>query len=126
MPLLNSKLSLFNTIVKRMVLGAGIGFKKYLRVRGVGYNFKWNQEINLLSVTVGHTHPTTIVLPNEFLLKFSRKSKMVRLRSKSLNKLTSILSTLRSQRKPDVYKGKGIRYNRDSVIRKEGKKKKTF
>lgn len=104
-----------------MIVGAGVGFKKYLRVRGVGYKFELSNGI--LIATVGYTHKLKKILPVEFYTKFSRKSKVVRFRSKSLTKLTGFLAALRVLRLPDIYKGKGIRYRRDPVRRKPGKRK---
>ena len=104
-----------------MIIGSGVGFKRYLRVRGVGYYFKINRGI--LTAKVGYTHILAKKLPVEFHTKFSRKSKVLRFRSKSLSKLTLFLSTLRVLRRPDIYKGKGIRYRRDPIRRKPGKRK---
>jgi ribosomal protein L6P/L9E len=120
-PGINSQLSLLWVTIRRMIIGAGVGFKKYLRVRGVGYSFQ--SENGLLCAKVGYTHTLKKTLPVEFYTKFSRKSKVVRFRSKSLSKLTLFLATLRVLRKPDIYKGKGIRYRRDPIRRKPGKRK---
>ena len=113
-------LSIVFATIKRLLWGAGLGFKKYLRVRGVGYKFALQK--NELQVNVGFTHTIKKVLPEEFILKFSRKFKMLRFRSKSLSSLTSVLSDIRSKKKPDVYKGKGIRYRKEILNKKEGKK----
>jgi large subunit ribosomal protein L6 len=104
-----------------MIVGCGVGFKKYLRVKGVGYKFELVNGI--LSANVGYTHKLQKILPVEFYTKFSRKSKVVRFRSKSLSKLTGFLAALRVLRLPDIYKGKGIRYKRDPIRRKPGKRK---
>jgi len=53
-PSVNSNLSLFWVTIKRMIIGAGVGFKKYLRVRGVGYSLKL--ENGILNAKVGYTH----------------------------------------------------------------------
>ena len=121
-PLLNSELSLLCVLLKRMLIGAGVGFKKYLRVRGVGYKFELLRT-NLLTAKVGYTHLVKKQLPSEFSTNFSRKAKVVRFRSKSLTKITCLLSRIRAMRLPDVYKGKGIRYKRDPIKRKPGKRK---
>ena len=121
MPILASQLSLLSILFKRMIVGAGVGFKKYLRVRGVGYKFEL--ENLALKAKVGYTHTIQKTLPSEFFIRFSRKFKVIRLRSKSLTRLTSLLCSLRSFRKPDIYKGKGIRYKGDPVRRKLGKRK---
>jgi len=122
LPSINSALSLLCAIIKRTLLGAGVGFKRYLRVRGVGYKFELIPS-NLLTAKVGYTHLVQKKLPSEFSTRFSRKSKVVRFRSKSLTKITSVLAHIRSMRLPDIYKGKGIRYKRDPIRRKPGKRK---
>lgn len=121
MPGLNNHLSLLSVLLKRMIVGAGVGFKRYLRVKGVGYKFELNNQ--LLQAKVGFTHRLYKTIPTEFYTKFSRKFKVIRFRSKSLTELTSVLSSMRSLCKPDIYKGKGIRYKRDFVRRKPGKRK---
>lgn len=121
LPKVNAELSLLTIVIRKMIVGAGVGFKKYLRVRGVGYKFEIENEE--LIAKVGYTHSLNKKMPFEFVTKFSRKSKVLRFRSKSLTKLTGFLSSYRGLRKPDIYKGKGIRYKRDPVRRKPGKRK---
>jgi large subunit ribosomal protein L6 len=121
-PGLSSHLSLLTVLLKRMIVGAGAGFKRFLRVRGVGYKFELQQ--TLLKVNVGFTHVLTKNVPSEFVVKFSRKFKVIRFRSKSLNMLTGILSALHALRKPDAYKGKGIRYKGEITHLKPGKDRK--
>jgi large subunit ribosomal protein L6 len=59
-------------------------------------------------------------------MKLNRKLTGIRFNNYNDAFLHGLLSTIRNYKKPDVYKGKGIRYKKDTVIRKEGKKKKTF
>jgi len=54
-PFINMELSLLCVLLKRMAVGAGVGFKRYLRVRGVGYRFELLRR-NLLTAKVGYTH----------------------------------------------------------------------
>lgn len=122
MPIVASQMSLLAILIKRMIVGAGVGYKKYLRVKGVGYKFEIQNCI--LSAKVGYTKLIYKQIPSEFFFKFSRKFKALRFRSKSLNKLTGVLAELRRLRPPDVYKGKGIRYRRDKVRRKPAGKSK--
>jgi len=120
-PQVNTNLSLICVIIKRMIIGAGVGYKKYLRVRGVGYKFEVQN--SYLTAKVGYTHLVKKTLPHDFSIKFSRKARVIRLRNKSLTKITRFLGYLRALRRPDIYKGKGIRYKRDPVRRKPGKRK---
>jgi large subunit ribosomal protein L6 len=121
----------------RAVIGCDVGFKGYLRVRGVGYRFQLDAgDVKAdtlidehaasphLHVSAGLSHPLVVPINPEFTSAMTRKFRMLRLRSKGLNTLTQTLSSLRNMRPPDVYKGKGIRYRKDTVMKKEGKKKK--
>ena len=119
----------------RAVVGADVGFKGYVRVRGVGFRFQVDTPTKpelaanpaagpTLHVSAGLSHPLVVPLNPEYTFALTRKFRMLRLRSKGLNSLTQTLSSLRAMRPPDVYKGKGIRYRKDNVAKKEGKKKK--
>jgi len=122
---LSMKLSLLTILTKRMFVGINPGYKKYLRVKGVGYRFEINNVNHILSAKVGWSHLLSKKIPSEFKITFSRKSKAIRLRSRSLNLLTGLLAYLRRKRQPDVYKGKGIRYRKDTIKLRIGKKKKS-
>jgi large subunit ribosomal protein L6 len=104
-------------------VGATVGFKKFLRLRGVGYKFSIKNRI--LITDVGFTHLLYKKLYAEMFFKFSRKYTVLRTKSKNLARLTGFISSLRNLKKPDVYKGKGIRYLKENIIYKEGKKKKS-
>jgi large subunit ribosomal protein L6 len=120
-PKISAPLGLALSRMKRSIIACGVGFKKYIRVRGVGYKLEFSN--NLFIAKVGYTHNLQKIVPSDFIIKFSRKSKVARIRCKSLNRLTSFTSMFRALKKPDVYKGKGIRYQSDPVRRKPGKRK---
>jgi large subunit ribosomal protein L6 len=120
----NKYFGILHTQIQKAILSAVTGYKKYLLVRGVGYKF-YNKK-HYLSFQVGYSHKINITLPSDFKVKLNRKSTTVQFRNYNDNFLNSLISKIRNFKKPDVYKGKGLRYKRDSVLRKEGKKKKTF
>jgi large subunit ribosomal protein L6 len=66
------------------------------------------------------------MIPSDCKIKLNRKATTIQLRNFSDTFLHGLVSRIRNYKKPDVYKGKGLRYKKDTVIRKEGKKKKTF
>jgi len=112
--------------LEQCIVGAMVGFKNALRVRGVGYRF----DISPLKIIVhaGYSHILIYQLSRKTLfesLSISRKCTFLRIKSADLPSLSTFLSTIRNLRYPDVYKGKGIRYQKEFIIRKEGKKKKT-
>lgn len=114
-----------STYIKIMqsTLGALVGFKGFLRVRGVGYRFQI--EGQKLMITVGYSHNLEVKLPFNQEYTLNKKSTFLRVKGANLVFLSNFLSSVRKLRKPDVYKGKGIRYQKDLNQFKEGKKKKT-
>ena len=119
--------SLAHVLINNALIASLAGFKRYLRVRGVGYKFSLAPlNKNILMIEVGYSHILLKGLPAEFVTKFSRKFSKMRVKSSYLSSLMQIFSHIRKLRKPDVYKGKGIRYKMDTVRKKEGKKKTTF
>jgi large subunit ribosomal protein L6 len=111
-----------STKLFQLLIGSAVGFKKHLRLRGVGYKFTLEKR-NLVT-DVGFTHLLYKKLYSEILVKFSRKFTVFRAKSKDIVRLTGFMSSLRNLKKPDVYKGKGIRYLKENILYKEGKKKK--
>ena len=116
--------NLIHMQLRKAVLSATVGIKKYLLVRGVGYKFI--RKNKYLTLQVGYSHRINMLLPSYVQTKLNRKSTKIKFLSSNLSDLTGILSAIRGFKKPDVYKGKGVRYRKDKVIRKEGKKKKSF
>jgi len=96
-----------------------------LRIRGVGYRF----EVSPLKITIqaGYSHllfqKSSLTTAIRSLI-VNKKATQVFFQGTNLMKLNLFLSTIRNLRQPDVYKGKGIRYKKDFIKRKEGKKKK--
>jgi large subunit ribosomal protein L6 len=110
--------------MKQLIIGASVGFKKFLRVRGVGYRF--NISSTALTIQAGYSHLLKIKIPFFKSFVTNKKATLIRGRSVDLITLSTFFAAVRYLRSPDVYKGKGIRYRKDSFIRKEGKKKKTI
>jgi large subunit ribosomal protein L6 len=119
-------MNLARTHFEQCMIGAMVGFKNALRVRGVGYRF----DISPLKIIVhaGYSHLLIHKFSHRTLLEslvMNKKFTILRVKSADLLSLSNFLSTIRNLRSPDVYKGKGIRYQKEFIIRKEGKKKKT-
>lgn len=109
-----------------MVIGAATGFKRYLRVRGVGYKFAFEPISNQVKIAVGLTHLIEHNFPLDIKIKTTRKFRMIKCVSVHLATLTNTLSFLRNQKKPDAYRGKGLRHRKEQfLLQKEVKKKKT-
>ena len=113
---------LYRSLVNNMVEGVTNGFVKELELVGVGY--RASNTGQLLELTVGYSHPIMFALPDEVKVETrSEKGKnpVVRLESIDKQLLGQIAAKIRSFRKPEPYKGKGIRYSDEQVRRKAGK-----
>ena len=124
--MLNSQVSLLYIYIKALFLSATIGFQRVLRVRGVGYRFSVFP--TKILIQAGYSHLLSRNLP--FFKMFqsllvSKKSTLLTMKSHDLETIGTFFSRLRNLRKPDIYKGKGIRYQKELIVRKEGKKKRT-
>jgi ribosomal protein L6P/L9E len=120
---IHQHLSLLHVYLKQWMIGSSVGFKNALRVRGVGYKFSLSA--TQLIIQAGYSHILRSQLPIVQSIMTNKKSTLFQLKSDNLVQLNTFLSSIRNLHKPDVYKGKGIRYRKDFVRKKEGKKKKT-
>lgn len=109
---------LTRTIINNMVVGVTEGFRKDLEIQGVGY--RCNKQGDKLNLTLGFSHPVevaetdTIKIEVKDALHFS----IVGVDKQAVGQFAA---EVRSKRPPEPYKGKGIRYVGENVIRKEGK-----
>lgn len=113
---------LYNILLKNMIIGVSKGFTKKLQLRGVGYRASLNGQYLFLSL--GYSHNILIEIPKEVMGNYQYvKGKSTVLILKSLDKqlLGIVSSKIRSFRKPEPYKGKGIKYVDEYIIRKSGK-----
>lgn len=108
-----------NANIKNMIIGVSDGFEKKLEAVGVGYRFalKGNQ----LVVTAGYSHPVEVNIPEGIKLEVPSNTELfVRGADKQL--VGEFAANVRKIRQPEPYKGKGIRYSNEYIIRKVGKK----
>ena len=118
-------INLIRASFEQCIVGSMVGFKNALRVRGVGYRFDLSPF--KIIVHAGYSHTLTQKLSRKTVfesLVMNKKGTLFRAKSAELPILNTFLSSLRNLRYPDVYKGKGIRYQKDFILRKDGKKKK--
>jgi len=109
---------LFRTLIFNMVEGVINGFEKKLEIEGVGY--RANLEGSKLVLSLGFSHPIEIKAPEGIEFKVEKNVITVSGLDKQL--VGQISAKIRSQRKPEPYKGKGIRYQGEIIRRKAGKK----
>ncbi len=106
------------SLINNMVIGVSDGFKKTLVVEGVGY--KVNMAGKTLTLNVGYSNPVEFPVPEGVQVTCDGNTKIiVESNDKELLGLTS--AKIREVRKPEPYKGKGIRYEDEHIVRKVGK-----
>jgi len=113
---------LYRSLLNNMVIGVSEGYKKELEVIGVGYRAVATGQ--LLELSLGYSHPIAIELPKEIKVSADTqkgKAPVVTLESYDKQLIGQVAAKIRSLRKPEPYKGKGVRYMGEDVRRKAGK-----
>lgn len=113
---------LYRSLIANMVKGVSDGFVKQLDVVGVGY--RASNQGQVLELSVGYSHPVVVLLPSEVKLSTETvKGQPPRITLESIDKqlLGQVAAKIRSVRKPEPYKGKGIKYVDEILRRKAGK-----
>ena len=115
---------LYRTLINNMVTGVSTGFTANIELIGVGYRAA--NTGNLLELTLGYSHPILFMLPDEVNLETKQdKGGNPTIIMECIDKqlLGQVSAKIRGFRKPEPYKGKGVRYSDEKVRRKEGKSK---
>jgi large subunit ribosomal protein L6 len=107
-------------LVSNMVIGVSQGFEKKLTLVGVGYRAK--AEGNTVNLSLGYSNPVNYTLPAGVSVETPSQTEIV-LKSADKQLLGQVAAEIRSIRAPEPYKGKGVRYSDEQVLRKEAKKK---
>lgn len=113
---------LYRALINNMVVGVSEGFKKELDVVGVGY--RASNQGQLLELSVGYSHPVYVLLPNEVKLATETvkgQAPKIILESTDKQLIGQVAAKIRSIRKPEPYKGKGIKYTEEILRKKAGK-----
>lgn len=108
------------SLVSNMVHGVEKGFEKKLKLIGVGYRAQLQGK--KLNLTLGFSHPVVHDLPDEVSAELPSQTEIV-LKSANKQLLGLVASDIRSYRPPEIYKGKGVRYDDERISLKEAKKK---
>jgi large subunit ribosomal protein L6 len=117
-----SKHGLYRSIVQNMIIGVSDGFKKQLEIIGVGYRATANGQ--QLELALGYSHAIIFEMPNQITvsaLTEKGKAPIVTLESFDKQMLGQVAAKIRSFRKPEPYKGKGIKFVGEEIRRKAGK-----
>jgi large subunit ribosomal protein L6 len=110
---------LTRTLVANMVVGVTDGFEKRLEIQGVGYRAQLRGRD--LELALGYSHPVSIKAPDGIEFEVPLPTRIV-VRGASKQQVGEVAAIIRKQRKPEPYKGKGIRYEGEYVARKVGKR----
>ena len=113
---------LYRSLLNNMVIGVSEGFRKEMELVGVGYRVSNNGQV--LELSLGYTHTIFLELPPEIKVetKMERnKNPLIILESFDKQLLGQVCAKIRSFRKPEPYKGKGIKFVGEQLRRKSGK-----
>ena len=113
---------LYRALIHNMVVGVSTGYKKELELVGVGYRANANGQV--LELSLGYSHAIYIKLPPEVKVEAKterNKNPLIILESADKQLLGQVCAKIRSLRKPEPYKGKGIKFVGEVIRRKSGK-----
>ena len=113
---------LYRSLIGNMVKGVTDGFQKQMELVGVGY--KATNQGNLLDISLGYSHNIVFEVPNELsvsTIQEKGKNPVITLASVDKQLLGAVCAKLRSLRKPEPYKGKGVKFVGEVLRRKAGK-----
>ncbi len=108
------------TMVANLVQGVSSGFKKELEIQGVGYRAQ--MQGNILKLNLGLSHEVNFEVPQDVTVTTPKQTEIV-VEGIDEQKVGQVAANIREWRRPEPYKGKGIRYKGEFIFRKEGKKK---
>ena len=109
---------LIRALVQNMVSGVDQNFSKTLQAEGVGYKFQVNNTTLILNV--GFTHPVEFLIPSDLTVKLESPTRLV-ISGIDKEKVGFLAAKVRDMRPPEPYKGKGILYAGEKILRKAGK-----
>lgn len=110
----------FRALINNMVVGVSTGFSKKLQLVGVGYRAQAKGKV--LNLNLGFSHPIDYAVPEGVTVETPSQTEIV-VSGCDKQKVGQAAAVIRSYRPPEPYKGKGVRYADEHVVRKEAKKK---
>ncbi|WBX36331.1 50S ribosomal protein L6 [Mycoplasma capricolum] len=107
-----------NSLLQGMLTGVSEGFKKELQITGVGYKAAVNG--SKLNLSLGYSHPVEFEIPDGVVIQAVKPTELA-ITGIDKQLVGQVAANIRAYRKPEPYKGKGIKYKNETIIRKEGK-----
>jgi large subunit ribosomal protein L6 len=108
------------SLVDNMIIGVTTGFSKQLQLIGVGYRAQ--MQGNVLDLSLGFSHPVKYAIPEGITIETPSQTE-INVKGADKQRVGQVCAEIRAYRPPEPYKGKGVRYSDERVIRKEAKKK---
>ncbi len=108
------------SLVNNMMIGVSQGFEKKLELVGVGYRAQVQGKS--LNLTLGHSHPINYEMPEGITIEAPSQTEVV-VKGIDKQKVGQVAAEIRAFRPPEPYKGKGVKYADEHIVRKEAKKK---
>jgi large subunit ribosomal protein L6 len=108
------------SLISNLVTGVSDGFERKLELVGVGYRAQAKGKV--LNLTLGFSHPVDYELPEGITVETPSQTEIV-LKGADKQRIGQVAAEIRAFRPPEPYKGKGVRYADEVVVRKEAKKK---
>jgi large subunit ribosomal protein L6 len=109
-------------LTNNLVIGLSRGFTKTLEIIGVGYRAQVNGE--KLQLLLGFSHEVSVIIPEGLAVQVDNKGTTIEITGNDKQLVGQFAADIRAYRPPEPYKGKGVRYQNEKVIRKAGKTKK--
>ena len=110
----------FASHLQNMIIGVTEGYSKKLLVEGVGYRVE--QKGNKIELKVGFSHPVEVDVPEGLSAEVDAKENSITVSGIDKQKVGQFAADIRKIKKPEPYKGKGIRFEGEHILRKEGKR----
>lgn len=108
---------LTRTVIANMITGVSEGFKKTLEINGIGYRAAVNGKT--LTLNLGYSHPIDYPMPEGIAITVEKN--LIHVSGFDKQKVGQVAAEIRSFRKPEPYKGKGVKYIEETIRRKAGK-----
>lgn len=106
-------------LIQNMVTGVSDGFERKLEINGVGYRAQAQGKV--LNLTLGFSHPVNFNIPEGITIETPSQTEII-VKGMDKQKVGQVAANIRDYRPPEPYKGKGVRYTGERIIRKEAKK----
>lgn len=106
-------------LLNNLVVGVSEGFERRLLIVGVGYRAQLNGKI--LNLSLGYSHPIDFEIPGDVTIETPSQTEIV-VKGMDKQRVGQVAANIRAYRKPEPYKGKGVKYSDEHIVRKEAKK----